>query len=710
MRRVEAGEAGAQAWYVAEGRRGEQLLHGGHVGEAAEVFESILTRLGDAPSYGRAVALGRLGRCCHMRGQQDLAIRHLRTAIDVVGRLAPGDGVKSLRGTLRSELGDALRAGGAYGEAKKAYEAALKVAEELSDLRAQGVELSRLGALALAAGSLDEAVTRHQAARRLFELLHERDLEAAAWHQLGKVHHARRQWDEAERHYREAARISEERGRLVAAAHDGILADFAREQGEGRDGEATRIGATLARIGDAPTLGRAVILGHVARFLHVRGRPDLALACEREAGHIASLLPPGSGSGGLADTVSDAGGPRSDGASGFELTVVEDVSIDYVFDTDLLVEGPRVRRTIPWPGDPLALADGLRPTLPPVARTWMEASGSICVSLPPGEPIVERHAGCTAMRRIRREIHIAASSLLVWRLIQGMDGVASVAEIVSGLPPGERAMAARAIAALASVGAVDVSGRAIGRFLHLATKKGVLPAGGLEADDVLRLATDGNYREYPDAARVAVDQAVPARLRTFHALTRSRRSSRDYGGRVVDRVDFDALLHTACGVTGAMPWAGREVKLRAYPSSGALYAVDIYPVVFRVEGLEPAVYHYRAVDSVLEVVRPGIDPSRVVGAALPVERDMLAGASALVCLTGSFLRHERKYGQGGYRMLVAEAGHISQNLVLTATALGLSARPFGGVFDDVLNHDLGLEGTEEQFLLAVIVGHGGEAT
>jgi SagB-type dehydrogenase family enzyme len=84
---------------------------------------------------------------------------------------------------------------------------------------------------------------------------------------------------------------------------------------------------------------------------------------------------------------------------------------------------------------------------------------------------------------------------------------------------------------------------------------------------------------------------------------------------------------------------------------------------------------------------------------------MVAGAAALFCLTGCFPRHERKYGQGGYRMLVAEAGHISQNLILAATALGLSARPFGGVFDALLNHDLGLEGLEEQFLLAVLVGH-----
>src|SRR5437867_2564855 len=110
------------------------------------------------------------------------------------------------------------------------------------------------------------------------------------------------------------------------------------------------------------------------------------------------------------------------------------------------------------------------------------------------------------------------------------------------------------------------------------------------------------------------------------------------------------------------------------------------------------------------MVRPAIDQARFVGAMLPVEREMVAGAAAMICLTAFFPRHERKYGEGGYRMLVAEAGHISQNLVLAATALGLAARPFGGVFDDLLNHDLGLDGAEEQFLLAVLVGHAATQT
>jgi SagB-type dehydrogenase family enzyme len=849
--RAESGEDGS-AWYIAEGKCGEELLNEGQVSRAIEVFESILTRLGDAPSYGRAVILGRLGRCCHMGGRPDLAVQHVREAIDVIGRLAPSDGVKGLRGTLRSELGDALRAGGQYRDAKKAYEAALKIAEELKDLRAQGVEMARLGALALAEEKLEEALTRYQAAQRLFQQARELDMEAASWQQLARVFQAQRQWDTAERHYHEAARISEQCGQLTAAADTwnqlavlaleagkpetaegwyrkaleidrrigtatqlahrlndlsgllrnqpgrlgdarqvaeeaiavaqsldpaaadawkayGILADIADTEArftEDRERRATLeiharnyrelqrhapiVFFTLASIGDAPRYGRAVILGHAGRCWYMGGRPDLAIPCVRDAIELATTVPQAEDLKNLrgalhldlgdmlraagqdadartayeaaltlAEGLHDVQGQleashrlgrvfqeqrQRDEASPFDLTICEDVLTEYVFDTDLLIDGPHARRIIRPTQEPSSPDERVRPMVPPPVRLWMDEVSAIRFSLSFGEPAVERHPGCTSVQRTRREVIVSDGAGVLWRAIGAMDGLSTLAEILCRFPAGEREVATRMIAALADAGAIDVSGRPLGRFIHRATKKGVLAGGGLDGEAVLRLAADGNYRIYPDAPRVVVNPSVPDRLRSFHALTRSRRSTRDFSGAAVTRADFDGLLSTACGVTGAVTAAGREVKLRAYPSSGALYAVEIYPVVFRVEGLEPAVYHYRASDNVLEVVRPAIDPSIVVGAALPVERNMVAGAAVLVCLTGCFARHERKYGPGGYRMLVAEAGHISQNLILAATALGLSARPFGGVFDDLLNRDLGLDADEEQFLLAVVVG------
>jgi SagB-type dehydrogenase family enzyme len=789
------------AWYVAEGQRGQQLLDQGAVEQATAVFEAILARLGDAPSYGRGVMLGRLGRCFHVGGHPELAVAQLREAIGVIGRLAPSDGVKSLRGTLRSDLGEALRAMGQYGDARKAYEAALKIAEELQDRRAQGVDLGRLGALAFAEGKPEEALTRQRAALLLSQQLHEPAMEAAAWHQLGRVFQDRREWDEAERHYRKAidvgrlignptqlahhlavladvlrnrpGRLAEARQRAVealaiaqrrdpAAAEVwklyGILADIADQdaasttdtergtalQAQARDyreveRRAPLILATLARLGDAPSHGRAVILARLGRCFLMGGRPDLAVARLRDALAVTGQVTPSDGVSGLQGTLHSELGDalRADGQdvearqeyeaalkiaqelqdlpgpgvapppSAFGVTLYDDLITDYAFDTDLLIDGRRERRIIRWTGEPDLLADDVRPVLVPLARAVVDDAGAVRFSLPLGEPVLERDGGCTVMRRTRREVAVVGHSGVLWRLVRGMDGACTVAEILSGLPPDERGVAARMLAALAATGAVDVSGRPVARLLHAATKKGVLPGGGLDGDAVLQLATDGSYRAYPGAPRIAVGESVHPRLRAFHALTRSRRSRRDYLGLALRRDEFDALLYTACGVTGATPWAGRELKLRAYPSSGALYAVEIYPVVFRVEGLEPAVFHYRAVESVLEVVRPGIDPARVVGAALPVERAMVAGAAVLFCLAGVFPRHERKYGEGGYRMLVAEAGHISQNVVLAATALGLSARPFGGVFDDLLNHDLGLDGAEEQFLLAVLVGRAG---
>jgi SagB-type dehydrogenase family enzyme len=713
-------------WYVTEGERGEQLLAQGQIDAARAVFERMLVRLHPSPSYTRAVALAGLARCAHAAGRFDLAEQHLRQALEVAAALASSDGVKSLRGTLRSELGDALRAAGRYDEARDAYEAALATARELKEIRTEAIELGRLGALAAARSDVDEASVCFESARRLFEQVSDTPQLLRCLDALGSLFSSH------------PARMTPELARYAPVVF-----------------------ATMGRLGTAATYGRAVLLGHLGRCWAVAGQPDLAVHSIRDALDVIRRLPPSDDVKSLAgflnadlgdmlrtfDREADArrayeaalalagdlrdlqgraialqrlgrpgSPPRGLSAVGWrpveeqrradnspqEISVYDEVAIDHVFDPDLLIEGPRQRRTVhPAAEQP---PEHVRPTLVPSVRTWVDEEGVLWFSVPFMEPRVEGGPTCTLLRRRRRELELRGRSDVVWRVIRAMDGERTVADILSAFTDNERRVAARLLGALGGAGVIDVSGRPLGRFVHLATKKGVLPGGGLEGEAVLRLATDGNYRVYPDALRIPVGSDVPQRLRAFHALTRARRSTREYRGGNVARADFDALLHTACGVTGRMTAAGGEVQLRAYPSSGALYAIEIYPVVFRVEGVEPAVYHYRPIEQMLEVVRSGIDPATFVRAALPIEREMVGGAAALICLTGCFRRHERKYGEGGYRMLVAETGHISQNLVLAATALGLSARPFGGVFDDLLNQELGIDPDKEQFLLAVLLG------
>jgi SagB-type dehydrogenase family enzyme len=780
------------AWYVAEAKRGQQLMDQGQLDRATEVFAAILLRLGDAPSYGRAVILERLGRCSHFRGDSDAAVAQFREGLAVTETLAPSEGVQQLRGVLHSDLGDAFRVTGQHARAREAYEAALTIAEKLKDLRGQGIDLGQLGALALAEGKLAEALEHYGRALKLLQRIGESAMEAVVWHQLGRVLEAMQQLSDAEERYLKALAVAHtlDPTRPEIWATYGALANIADKKAAAtEDSErraalqlrsrdyrqieryAPRFLATLARVGDTPSCGRAVILERLGRCLQLGGRPDLAILRFREAtGVIERLTVADDGVEGLrgmlhselgdalratglntqareayeaaleiAEKLSDVNGAATalrqlaalaedlrhwdeserlrreaarieEARAEFPVTVYEDHSIDYVFAPDLLVDGRRERKMFHWTGEPSPPAGDVRPTLALGARSCADDQGALRFYLPPSEPIIEQHPGCTSIRRIVREVRISVNAAILWPMIREMDGARTVAEICSSVPPSDRPTAARMLAALAATGAMDVSGRPIGRFVHSVTKKGVVPAGGLECSEVLELATDGNYRAYPEAPRIALGQSVPESLRALHALTRLRRSRRDFMRHPIGRESFDALLSTACGVTGVMVWTGREMKLRAYPASGALYAVEIYPVVFDVEGLQPAVYHYRAIENELEVVRVDIDRARFVGAALPMEREMVSGAAAMICLTGSFLRHERKYGQGGYRMLVAEAGHISQNLILAATALGLSARPFGGVFDSVLNQCLGLDGDEEQFLLAVLVGYSEGAT
>jgi SagB-type dehydrogenase family enzyme len=69
------------------------------------------------------------------------------------------------------------------------------------------------------------------------------------------------------------------------------------------------------------------------------------------------------------------------------------------------------------------------------------------------------------------------------------------------------------------------------------------------------------------------------------------------------------------------------------------------------------------------------------------------------------LTYQRKvYGLRSYRLVLAECGHLVQNVLLVATALGLPAIPIGGFFDDLLSHTLGIDGVHRAALYMIPIG------
>ncbi len=292
--RAGAGVPGSWPWYLAQSGRGEQLLASGRIGEAAEIFQGILTHF-TTPSCERAVTLGQLGRCFGARGQLDLAAQFQRDAIAMLNELKQTDYVKSLRGARLGDLAGHLMNAGRYAEAREAYEQGLAIFEILRDFRSQGVILGQLGTLAMREANLDEAVRRHRSALALFQQLGEPAMEAVAWHQLGKIFHEAAHLQEAERHFRESARLDEQQGNLAGAAQTWNALAVVSEKAGKPDGAERwyRKAIELARtLDDASELSRD--LSNLADLLRTQpGRIAEARELAEEAHALMKTLDPG---------------------------------------------------------------------------------------------------------------------------------------------------------------------------------------------------------------------------------------------------------------------------------------------------------------------------------------------------------------------------------------------------------------------------------
>lgn len=192
----------------------------------------------------------------------------------------------------------------------------------------------------------------------------------------------------------------------------------------------------------------------------------------------------------------------------------------------------------------------------------------------------------------------------------------------------------------------------------------------------------------------------------YESVVRRRRSRRDLGGDQVPLAVLATLLAAGYGVTRRAGDPARP-DLRAVPSAGALYPLDVYVAAQRVASLPPGLYHYAPARHLLaEVRRADLRPALACGLVEPAFADV----PAMVILAACFWRSRFKYGLRGYRFVLLEAGHLAQNVQLAATALGLAVLPIGGFFDCRIDELLAIDGLYEStvYLLALGSRSGGD--
>lgn len=153
----------------------------------------------------------------------------------------------------------------------------------------------------------------------------------------------------------------------------------------------------------------------------------------------------------------------------------------------------------------------------------------------------------------------------------------------------------------------------------------------------------------------------------------TRRSVRVIREGELDDVVLGQLLWSAQGVTDGH---------RTAPSAGALYPLTLWVADAR------GVWRYVPEDHAL--VRARVDDRRSQLATAAFDQAPLAQAPMIVVITAQRAITARRYGAKAERYVMLEAGHAAQNLLLTASALGLGAVPIGAFDDREVRGALGL--------------------
>ncbi len=165
--------------------------------------------------------------------------------------------------------------------------------------------------------------------------------------------------------------------------------------------------------------------------------------------------------------------------------------------------------------------------------------------------------------------------------------------------------------------------------------------------------------------KVSVEEAI-----------RSRRSVRNYVKRDLSMEQVSQLLWAAQGVTD------ERAGLRAAPSAGALYPLEIYLV--KGDGI----FHYEQGRHTL--TRISVKDVKMELAAACLGQAYAAEAAIDIVICAVYERVTGKYGERGVRYTDMEVGHAAQNVFLQAEALGLSSVPIGAFDDNAVSRILNL--------------------
>ncbi|WP_445243687.1 MULTISPECIES: SagB/ThcOx family dehydrogenase [unclassified Microcoleus] len=158
---------------------------------------------------------------------------------------------------------------------------------------------------------------------------------------------------------------------------------------------------------------------------------------------------------------------------------------------------------------------------------------------------------------------------------------------------------------------------------------------------------------------------------SFTQILESRISIREYGELPITAQQLGEFLYRCARIKNQIQTDQGELLSRPYPSGGAIYELELYPVVDRCQDIWPGLYYYQPQAHELSCISGETEAVE----ALLKDAGMAMGQGkpqVLIVITARFQRLAWKYESIAYALMLKHVGALYQTMYLVATAMNLA--------------------------------------
>ena len=228
----------------------------------------------------------------------------------------------------------------------------------------------------------------------------------------------------------------------------------------------------------------------------------------------------------------------------------------------------------------------------------------------------------------------------------------------------------------------------------------------METDMMKGLPIPPIEKPCPDGART-IELPSHEACRSMSATTlvdaiAARESRRLFSDEALSLDQLAFLLWATQGVRGLI--RDGLVTLRNVPSGGGMHPFETYVAAHRVDGVDPGLYRYLAIEHRLLPLPGTWDDLPRQLTATSNGQPYVGKAAAVFVWAARPYRTEYRYGDDSLKDLLISVGHICQNLYLACEAIGLGTCATVAYQQDQLDELIGVDGHDEIPLYLAPVG------